>query len=153
MITFIKKTDSKRKKNNVYLSTHEVLTRQITSFSDEQIALMIKKNHPIRQIQDKYCYVHSVVNGVKIFNPKQHKNLESVIRNNIKLFHIFYIKEISEQLFFKFMAREAFFQHSLFKSMKYINVVLNRHVMISYFLSYSFSRSADYYNNPDVNNG
>ena len=152
MITFIKKRDSKVNKKNIYLSTHEVLTRKISSFSDEQIALMIKKNHPIRQIQDKYCYVHSVVNGIKVFNPKQHNKIESVIRNNLKLLHIFYIKEIPEQQFFKSMVKEAFFQRSLFKSMKYINIVLNRHVMISYFLSYSYSRSADYYNNPDVNN-
>ena len=152
MITFIKKRDSKVNKKTIYLSTHEVLTREISSFSDEQIALMIKKNNPIRQIQDKFCYVHSVVNGVKVFNPKQHKKLESVIRNNLKLFHIFYIKEIPEQQFFKSMVKEAFFQHSLLKSMRYINIVLNRHVMISYFLSYSYSRSADYYNNPDGNN-
>ena len=153
MITFIKKTDIKRKKKNIYLSTHEVLTRQLSVFSDEEIALMLKKNHPVRQIQDKFCYVHSVLNGVKIFTPKQHKKLESSIRNNLKLFHLFYIKEIPEQQFFKFMLKEAIFQHSLFKSMKYINVVLNRHVMISYFLSYSFSRSADYYNNQVVKNG
>ena len=152
MITFIRKTDSKVNKKNIYLSTHEVLTRQISSFSDEQIALMIKKNHPIRKIQDKFCYVHSVVNGDKVFNPKQHNKLEAVIRNNLKLLHIFYIEEIPEQQFFNSIAKEALFQRSLLKSMSFINIVLNRHVMVSYFLSYSYSRSADYYNNQVENN-
>ena len=152
MITFIKKSDLKRNKKNTYLSTHEVLTRQIAAFSNEQIALFTKKTHPIRKIQDKFCYIHSVVNGIKIFKPKQHNQLEAAIRNNIKLFHIFYTKEISEQLFFKFMVREAFIQLALLKSMKPINVILNRHVMISYFLSYSYSRSADFHFNQEQKN-
>ena len=144
-------SDNIKKRKSVYLSTHEFITRSIAEFSEEQLAFLIKKSHPIRKIQDKNCYIHSVINDQKIFTVKQHKNLETAIRNNLKLFQLFYINQRPDYEIEMFMLREAILQHKQLKSMSYLQVILNRHTMISYFLSYSFSRSADNYQNPDVN--
>ena len=145
-------SDRFQKRKSVYLSTHEFITRSITDFSDEQLALMIKKSHPIRKIQDKYCYIHTKIKDQKIFTSRQHKILESTIRNNLKLFSLFYINVLPDHEIEMFMLREAILQHKNLKSMNYLQVILNRHTMLSYFLSYAFSRSVDYYNNPDENN-
>ena len=144
-------SDKFQKRKSVYLSTHEFITRSISDFSDEQLALMIKKSHPIRKIQDKYCYIHAKIKDQKIFTSRQHKILESTIRNNLKLFHLFYINIFPKNDIEMFMLREAILQQKQLKSMNYLQVILNRHAMISYFLSYAFSRSVDYYQNPDVN--
>lgn len=152
MITFIKKIDSKEYKKNIYLSTHEVLTRHITGFSDEQIALITKKSHPIRKIQDEFCYIHSMVNQTKIFTPDQHKLLESSIRNNLKLFNIFYLPVLPEFQIKQMMINEALLQKKMLGSMSYLQIVLNRHALISYYLSYSYSRSLDYYKQNGIQN-
>ncbi|MCK5849028.1 MAG: hypothetical protein KAH01_07535, partial [Caldisericia bacterium] len=144
---------SNQHKKSVYISTHEVLSRLIAPFSDSELALVCKHSHPLRKVQDRFCYIHSTNNGSKIFKPLIHNKLESCIRNNIKLFHIYYTPEISDDSINRFMIAEANHQKKMLQSMAYLLVIINRNVMISYFLSYSYSRSADYFKYNGISNG
>jgi len=135
-----------------YYSAHQFISEFITDFSESDLALITKKSHPIRKIQDDFCYIHSTVNGSKIFSTKQHKLLESSIRNNLKLFNIVYLPAIKDFQVKHMMLSEALLQKKLLGSMTYLQVILNRHALISYYLSYSYSRSLDYYNLNGIKN-
>ena len=152
MITFIKKRDTKDNKKSTYFSTHQLLSAAINEFSDSDLALITKKSHPIRKLQDEFCYIHSMVNKTKIFTPYQHKLLESSIRNNLKLFNIFYLPVLNDFQIKQMMLNEALLHKKMLGSMSYLQIVLNRHALISYFLSYSYSRSLNYYKQNGINN-
>ena len=152
MITFRKIPDSSRNKKNIYYSTHQHISNAINQFSDSDLALITKKSHPIRRIQDVFCYIHSTVNESKVFTPNQHKLLESSIRNNLKLFNIFYLPKLNDFQIKQMMLSEALLQKKMLGSMSYLQIILNRHVLISYYLSYAYSRSLDYYKQNGINN-
>ena len=152
MITLKKFPDSSRNKKNIYFSTHQFISAAICDFSDSDLALITKKSHPIRKLQDDFCYIHSTVNESKIFTTRQHKLLESSIRNNLKLFNIFYLPKLKDFQIKQMMLSEALLQKKMLGSMSYLQIVLNRHVLISYYLSYAYSRSLDYYKQYGINN-
>lgn len=152
MIIINRFSDTKNNKMSKYYSTHQFISEHITEFSDSDLALILKKTHPIRKIQDEFCYIHSTVNESKIFTTKQHKLLEASIRNNLKLFTIFYLPVLQDFQIKHMMLSEALLQKKMLGSMSFLQIILNRHTLISYYLSYAYSRSLDYYNLNGINN-
>jgi len=132
-------------KNKVYISTHRFLTEAIPDIPRNEIDFYLKKTNPIRKIQDQFCYIHSQSDGNKVFSPTQHLNLEKAIVNNLKFFTLEYLPEVISFNITYNMQKEAILQRKCLGYMKPSNIIFHRLVEINYFLSYSYSRSRDYF--------
>jgi len=132
-------------KNDQYFSTHRFLTQSIPDIPRNEIDFYLKKTNPIRKIQDQFCYIHSRIDGKKVFSPTHHLLLEKAILNNIKFFTLEYLPEVLSFLITNQMQLEALEQHRCFKFIKPSNIIFHRLVEINYFLSYAYSRSRDYF--------
>lgn len=127
-------------------STHVFLTASLAKLSPAELKLYSTKPHTIRKIQDGMCYIHAKFCGDKIFDTKSHSILERVIRSNLKLFDLQYIEIIPPERYARQMIREALTQEKMLKSTAPLLTILTRLEKINYFLSYSYSRSLDYFN-------
>ncbi len=132
-------------KNEVYISTHRFLTSSIPDIPRNEIDFYLKKSHPIRKIQDQFCYIHSKIDGNKIFSPTQHLILEKAIVNNLKFFTLEYLPPVLSFNITACMQSEAIEQRKCLSYMKPSNIIFHRLVEINYFLSYAYSRSRDYF--------
>ncbi len=132
-------------KNEVYISTHRFLTESISDIPRNEIDFYLKKSHPIRKIQDQFCYIHTNIDGNKVFSPTQHLKLEKAIVNNLKFFTLEYLPDVLDFLISNRMQIEALEQKRCLKFMKPTNIIFHRLVEINYFLSYAYSRSRDYF--------
>ena len=128
-----------------YKSTHYFLTEQFQALPDLYIHHLISKKHQVRKIQDQLCYIHAKLNDHKIFSPYQHKRLESVIRNNLKLIVIEFLSPLGDSEYYTRMVKEALVQKTMLKRMNFNQLFFNRVSHINYFLNYSYSRSYEYF--------
>ena len=128
-----------------YYSTHHYLVDHFEDLPEDYITHLLSKKHPVRNIQDRYCYIHAKTNNVKIFTPKQHKRLEEVTRNNLKLFVIVYVKSLPDSDIDILMEKEAIHQFAMLKRMSFNHVLYCRVAQINFFLNYSYSRSYDHF--------
>ncbi len=128
-----------------YYSTHSFLIEHFEDLPEAYKLLLLSKRHPIRQIQDKFCYIHSKVYDQKVFSPRLHKKLETSIRNNLKFFSIEYLQPLPDSEIDILMIREATLQITMLQRMNCNQVLFNRIDRISFFLSYSYSRSYDHF--------
>jgi len=132
-------------KNEVYISTHRFLTESISDIPRNEIDFYLKKSHPIRKIQAQFCYIHTNIDGNKVFSPTHHLNLEKAIVNNLKFFTLEYLNPVLLFDIIGAMHSEALLQRKCLKFMKPTNIIFHRLVEINYFLSYAYSRSRDYF--------
>jgi hypothetical protein len=131
--------------NVKYYSTHTFLTESFEDLPQDYLTYLTSKKHPIRKLQDQFCYIHAKIDNHKIFNPIQHKRLEAVIRNNLKLFFLEYVSPLPDSDIEKRMIQEAILQKTMLKRMSFNHVFFNRVSQINFFLNYSYSRSWDYF--------
>jgi len=101
-----------------YYSTHRYLIDQFGDVPEAYISHLLSKKHEVRNIQDKYCFIHSKSNHKKVFNPLQHKKLETAIRNNLKFFPIEYVSELADSDIKSKMDQEAITQKIILNILK-----------------------------------
>ncbi len=128
-----------------YYSTHDFLIDHFEQLPDDYKTYLLSKKHPIRKIQDQFCYIHSKPENIKVFTPKLHSKLEEIIRNNLKFFVINYVIALADSEIEKQMINEAVLQNNMLKHMTLSQVFYNRVYNINFFLNYSFSRSYDHF--------
>lgn len=127
-------------------TTHEWLSAKLPEMSPERLAFYTSRKHPIRKLQDRFCYIHAKIDSIPIFPPEFHLSIEAAIKAHLNLFYLDYTFEISSTEFDSLAVREASVQCSILRSCSPLCCILDRLSNINFFLCYAYSRSLDYCN-------